>query len=200
MMARFRCLIATCSLLVACGGRYLSGPAGDDGDGATSHGGSDSSRAGKASGGAGQGGQGGTNPLGGAVSATGGGTECPCDPIGCPPGYEAVPTPTSCCPQCQVTLGTCDMQREEHRMFSGQVLVTYGTISCQTSADCSVYYETNACSSSCGHPLAAAVIAEVDALLDRHAQATCDAACPPIPVPPCPETVVVCKDNRCTSP
>jgi len=198
MTARYGCLIATCGLLLGCGGRYLDGPAGDDRDGATSHGGSDSSRAGKASGGAGQGSQGGANPLGGAGAGRGG-RECPCDPIDCPPGYEAVPTPTSCCPQCQVAPRTCETQREEHRAFSSQLLAKYGTLTCQTSADCSLYYEINGCSSSCGYPLATAIIAEVDSLLAQHAQATCDAGCPPIPLPPCPGTVVVCKDNRCTS-
>jgi hypothetical protein len=196
MTGRFSCLIAMCGLLLACGGRYLASPAGDDGDGAMSHGGSDTSPAGKTSGGAGQGG---ANPLGGA-GGVGGGSECPCDPIGCPPGYEAVPTPASCCPQCQIAPGACDRQREEHRTFSSQVRAKYGTLGCRTSADCSVYYESNGCASSCGYPLPIAAIAEVDALLDQHAQVTCDAACPPIPVPPCPATVVVCKDNRCTSP
>jgi hypothetical protein len=194
MMARFPWLLVASSWALACGGRYLEGPEAGAGGAAAA------SAAGKTSaGGAGQSNQGGARPVAGASAAggaTGTGGAC-CQPIGCPSGYETVPDSKGCGCHCEIQPETCQAQRTTHRTFSSQVFAKYGTIGCQTGADCTAYYENNVCASSCGTPLATAVVKEVDALLNQHAEMTCDAACPPIPIPPCPPTIVVCSNGRC---
>src|ERR1041384_4695768 len=119
MRARGIWLLIPVSWAVSCGGRYLEpGEANYDVAGTTSASAGSSSQSGKGnvgSSGKGSGGAAATGGKGGASSGSssvGGG--CACGPVGCGPGYVAVPSPGECCLHCELDLAKCNQGRQDY--------------------------------------------------------------------------------------
>lgn len=210
MLRRPSWLLLSLAWAMACGGRYQSSGDDDDpGTGATGQGGSGSAiagtpgRSGTSSGGKATGGVGGAGgaittagaPIMGGVGASG---PCACDPILCPPGYLTVPNPDGCCFHCVVDLMRCERARGGYRQLREELLETYRSTACSSDADCTYYYEKNACEAT-GCPLVVPVttLMSLTSILDNYAQMSCD-GCPPEPAPPCvPPPVGLCRMGRC---
>jgi hypothetical protein len=69
---------------------------------------------------------------------------------------------------------------------------------CQKDADCGTLWETNACVSTCGTPVPAAIVDSLTELLRTSASRNCS-SCPPIFDPPCtPPRPLKCIQGRCS--
>ena len=89
----------------------------------------------------------------------------------------------------------CELGRASYKRDQDELVVT--TNDCQQDSDCGTLWETNACVSTCGTPVPAAIIDSLAEWLRRSASLSCS-SCPPIPIPPCaPPGPVKCIDGRC---
>jgi hypothetical protein len=219
MRRRVGWLIVPFCWALACGGRFekttQQGDDDDVGGVSTGQGGSVQPNAGSVSlgGATGKGGaisRGGKKPTGGKAGTGGavgtGGTTigvgggCACDPIACAPGYLIVPDPNGCCYHCEIDVKSCAVQREKYLAFRTMLIEKYSSIGCTSDADCSLFYEKNACGfSSCPVSLPNSMFQNLESNLDSYAQMLCNPACPPTPEPPCDvEPPAVCfKGYRC---
>jgi len=204
---RRRSIVATVLVVASCGGRYLE--AGDTSydvaGGPNATGGSASQAGGKSGTGGSKAGRAGAGSVGGTTASTGGtaggkagasgGGGCACDPIGCAPGYRRVPNADGCCYHCEKDDSMCDVARQDYAQFRAAVVAKYNSLGCRIDSECTVYYDSNACGSSCGVPVPAAFLQEVDSILTGYT--TCN-DCPPVPIPPCePPALPRCVANRC---
>jgi len=69
------------------------------------------------------------------------------------------------------------------------MLPEYGSINCQVSTDCGLYFEKNACGIGCPVAISNAGLKELQSALDAFAQMACDPNCPPPPAPKCEPTI-----------
>ncbi len=207
---------------MACGGRFEQTAEGDgEGGTSTGQGGSSQAKAGTTA--VGKGGassSGGSQPIGkgggaagskatgmggtatGGISSTGGtfgsGGGCACDPIACAPGYLTVPNANGCCFHCELDLDSCEAQRQDYVMFREAILGKYGTLNCQTNADCGLYFENNACGTGCPVAVINTALREIPDVLDNYARMRCSQACPPQPRPDCgPKVAPQCWKSYC---
>jgi hypothetical protein len=110
------CVAIALGVNVGCGGTTVHDGGHENGGDATDSG-AGGANGGRAGGDAGHGG--GVGPGGGR--GTGGTIECPCDPIGCPPGSREVSVPGQCCPSCE----SCEaVDCAAPKCAPGQTLVT----------------------------------------------------------------------------
>lgn len=189
MRRRLVWLVIPLGWALACGGRYQRGSddEGDVGGSSNAQGGSGPSRAGTqstagspVSGGAPTAG---TSSVGGVASMPGG---CACDPVACAPGYTAVPTPGNCCFECVLDLQSCRDRRAMYASYRDAVVSKFFPYKCETSMDCTYYYDRNECQAfTCGYLVNHASLPAIDAELNAVARATCNPSCPTDPVPPC---------------
>jgi hypothetical protein len=208
MQRRISWLLVPLCWALACGGRFVQTPGGDDDDdtstgqggsvpsqagsvgrsGATSVGGKATGIGGKASGG----------PVGTSGStAVGGAPTCACDPILCPSGYQTVPDANGCCYHCELDLKACALQRQAYLEFRQQLLSKY-SYGCMVASDCATYYDKNSCgATSCGIAVATANYKNLVSNLDSYAQMACSPACPPAPEPPCDPSPPECYKGYC---
>jgi hypothetical protein len=193
MRARGVWLLLPLSWAVSCGGRYL-----EPGETTYAVGGSSNTQGGSATAQAGKSGSGpkaGSGGKGGAPS-TGGG--CACDPIACAVGYVQVKNPNDCCSHCELDASACARARQDYAEFKRQLLDKYSSVYCYASTECGIYYEANRCGSSCGIPIFAGLLKDLDANLTNYANANCPADCPPVPIPPCePPAGPLCLEGAC---
>jgi hypothetical protein len=69
---------------------------------------------------------------------------------------------------------------------------------CKVDADCGVFWENNACVSTCGVVVPSVGMAAASTELQNSAAELCS-SCAPIPVPPCvPPQPVSCKQGQCS--
>jgi hypothetical protein len=216
-----RCRAILCLLpgawVLACGGRYQQTVEGDDAPSAgTASGGrrtgeaGGSSRAGSTS----RAGNpaGGSSGVGGSVgtagsTATGGSGPiiCACDPIACVPPFRAVPQVNGCCYYCELDLMQCAQASDDYRQLRQQMIDKYNSLGCMIDADCTIYYDQHSSPAerercgvaSCGVPLLASMVNEVDRNLESYAQSSCSPACPGAPELPCAPVAPRCVMSRC---
>lgn len=120
-----------------------------------------------------------------------------CPGIACGSGSRLEYPPDQCCPIC--VPDDCNEQRRQYYEFRNQVLEKYNSIGCMIDSDCSLLYENNACSSSCGSPVPTQFVMDASFNLDSYAAMACS-TCPPQPVPPCePSLPPGCFNGRCTA-
>jgi len=111
---------------------------------------------------------------------------CACDPIACGSPYMLVPNADGCCYHCELDIKACQAQRAAYVTYRQQLLDKYGSNMCGSNAECTMYFEKNACgTTSCGFPIAKAMWASLDSNLNSYAQMACSPYCPTAPEPPC---------------
>jgi hypothetical protein len=73
------------------------------------------------------------------------------------------------------------------------------TTTCSVDADCGILNESNRCVVTCGTPLPAAAVSEIQPKLDPLATEQCG-TCPPLPIPPCaPPGPLTCQQGQCVN-
>lgn len=106
-----------------------------------------------------------------------------CPGIACSSDSELVYPPDQCCPICQPR-AECDKGLEGYLALRWELLEKYSSTGCTKDADCSYFYEGNACNYGCFIPLPTAHVMNATANLDSYAKMAC-ASCPPQMVPAC---------------
>ncbi len=210
---------------LACGGRFEQTGDGEGSGGvSTGQGGSNQSKAGTTAVGKGGvtssggsqpvgkgGGAAGSRPIGmggstaaggvpgaGAASGAGAGGGCACDAFACAPGFLPVPNANGCCYQCELDVNICNAQRQDYVTFRDAIVSKYGTLNCQTDADCGLYFEKNACGTACPVAVINTALRELPSVLDSYAQMRCAPMCPPQPQPDCgPKVAPQCWKGYC---
>ncbi|HYJ10356.1 MAG TPA: hypothetical protein VEX18_15135 [Polyangiaceae bacterium] len=122
-------------------------------------------------------------------------TLVPCPGVACGSGSQLYYPPDQCCPVCGPS--TCEEQRKNYIVFREQLVAKYSGLGCMSDMDCTVLYDSNACSVGCG---GAAIpwLYEKDIHLSLEAYAKACTGCPPLPVPPCePPLPAACVQGRC---
>jgi hypothetical protein len=122
-------------------------------------------------------------------------TLVPCPGVACGSGSQLYYPPDQCCPVCGPS--TCEEQRKDYLLFRDQLVAKYAGFACMSDMDCTVLYDSNACSVGCG---GAAIpwLYEKDIHLSLDAYAKACTGCPPLPVPPCePPPPPACVQGRC---
>jgi hypothetical protein len=118
-----------------------------------------------------------------------------CPGIACGSGSELFYPPDQCCPVCGPS--NCDAERKDYVVFRDQLVAKYGGLGCMSDSDCTLLYDSNACSSGCGGA-AIPLAYEKDIHVSLEAYAKVCAGCPPVPVPPCePPLPAACVQGRC---
>jgi hypothetical protein len=122
-----------------------------------------------------------------------------CAPIDCPTGsHPEIPT-GQCCATCVMGFSqACNTAQAQYSTNRQALLEKYGEPACKQDSDCRLVYEGNACVSNCGEALPVVTAGSFEMNISSEA-AACDAACPPIPKPPCVQQVAVCSNGMCTA-
>jgi len=83
-------------------------------------------------------------------------------------------------------------------MSRAQLYDKYSSQGCLIDSDCTIAPENNLCVNRCGVPLAKSMLGNWISNSTSFAQSSC-AACPKMPIPPCPPTKVACVMNHCVA-
>jgi hypothetical protein len=118
-----------------------------------------------------------------------------CPPIACGSGSHLETLPGECCATC--VKDDCAEQRKAYRELRAQLLEKYGSLGCMTDADCTVYYEKNACEVGCGVVVPGAAIGYLEMNLPSAAAHLCTPDCAPQPLPCEPPAAPLCEKGRC---
>jgi hypothetical protein len=119
-----------------------------------------------------------------------------CPGIACGSGSQLIYPPDQCCPICSP--GNCEEQRNGYFVYRSAMLEKYNSLGCTYDTDCTLLYDSNACSTGCGGaPIPAAYEKELLVSLESFAAKICG-GCPPLPVAPCePSLPAACVEGRC---
>jgi hypothetical protein len=125
-------------------------------------------------------------------------TDCnllPCPSIACASGFHLELAPGGCCPTC--VADSCADQYRSYAETRDELVAKYQSLGCVDDEDCAVYYESNACSSSCGLALPVKAHADLDNNLRAVAARTCNPECAPLAKPCAPPPPAVCVRGGC---
>jgi len=135
------------------------------------------------------------------------GTCCPvCTPVcnmacivaPCPTGQHLETPPGACCAVCVPDKVTaCEQGQKAYFGFRSMLIDKYNSIGCMTNNDCTLVYDANRCTASCGVAIPVSQTTNFVNNLRSFADSNC-ATCAPQPPPPCAASTVSCVRNRCT--
>jgi hypothetical protein len=119
-------------------------------------------------------------------------------PVTCPSGTHLETPPGQCCPVCvKDPVDACKQGQQAYYAFRMQLIDKYNSVKCITANDCSVVYESNRCTQSCGTAFPRSLADSAQSNLKSFADTNC-ATCPPMPPPPCPAPFVYCIMGTCS--
>jgi hypothetical protein len=123
----------------------------------------------------------------------------PCAKPICPAGTHAEVPTGQCCPVCVNGFSQdCNTAESQYSTQRQAYLEKYGSTPCKQDTDCRLVFEQNSCVSNCGEALPVSTAGLFESNIASLAMA-CNAACPPIPSPPCVPQVAVCSNGSCTT-
>jgi hypothetical protein len=122
-----------------------------------------------------------------------------CPLIDCPPGTHAETPTNQCCPAC--VTGFSKACNDAMTTYNGQRMIMldkYGSAGCNIDSDCMFFTEHNACVTNCGEALPVSTYGSWDQNIQGLAD-SCNAVCPPKPLPSCAHFVAVCSNGKCVA-
>jgi hypothetical protein len=119
----------------------------------------------------------------------------PCPNIACASGFHLEVVPGACCPTC--IADRCAEQYANYRVIRDQLIEKYQSLQCAVNSDCTLYYEANTCSTSCGIPVPIQTLPDLEANLSSAAAQTCSRECAPVIAPCEPPSEPLCIRGRC---
>lgn len=121
-----------------------------------------------------------------------------CTEADCPPGSHVEMRDDECCPVCvKDDALPCEEAQKLYREFRAQWLAEYDGQSCLQEPECSILWEHNRCSATCGTPLGLDARNRVEQELSAFAEETCS-SCPSPVATPCPTPpALTCVEGNC---
>lgn len=121
-----------------------------------------------------------------------------CTEQDCQSGSHAEQLAGECCPVCVMDDAVpCAQAQKLYQDFRAQLLASYEGQSCLQETECTTFWESNRCASTCGTPVGLDARDSFDEELSAFAEQTCTSCPAPTPIP-CPmHPALRCVDGNC---
>jgi hypothetical protein len=121
-----------------------------------------------------------------------------CTTADCQPGSHMEMRDDECCPVCvKDDALPCERAQQLYQEFRAQWLAQYDGQGCIQEPECTMMWEYNRCSATCGTPLGLDASSRIEAELSAFAEETCT-SCPSPVATPCPSPPpLACFEGNC---